>query len=167
MVLFVCGGNTCRSPMAKVILEQKVKAKENHEALKVDSAAYDHPTYHEASAHARGVIKKLFGDDLLAPHKSKKLSPDLVEQADLILVMAARMRRGLPQEKSWTLKEYAGGSGDIVDPFGSNLDTYLGCAEEISVALESILPKLCPHGKRSKPKITACNMVRGPTLCTG
>ena len=112
-ILFVCGGNTCRSPMAKVILEQKLAALGELGGFEIDSAAYDGPTYAGASDNARDAIKKQFGQDLLASHKAKKLTPELAEKADLILVMGARMKKGLPPGKTWTLKEYAGGSGDI------------------------------------------------------
>lgn len=141
-ILLVCGGNTCRSPMAKVILEQKLKAIEQLDKFEVDSAAYDGPTSPGASSNAREAIKKLFGQDLLASHKAKKLTPELLDAADVILVMGARMKKGLPQGKTWTLKEYAGGSGDVGDPFGGNLETYLNCAHEISSALEKIVTKL-------------------------
>ena len=131
-ILFVCGGNTCCSPMAKVILAQKLKARGQIERFEIDSAAYDGTTYPGASKNARATIKKLFGSDLLASHDAKKLTPELMEWADLILVMGPRMKEGLPKEKTRTLKEYAGESGDIADPFGGSLDTYLKCAREIS-----------------------------------
>ena len=141
-ILLICGGNTCRSPMAKVILADKLKKASKLEAFMIDSAAYDYPTYQGASTNAREAIKHLFGEDLLVSHTAKKLTPDLVEGADLILVMGAGMKKGLPQEKTWTLKEYAGGTGDIVDPFDGNIDTYVTCAKEISSLLEKVLPKL-------------------------
>lgn len=141
-ILLICGGNTCRSPMAKVILADKLKKASKLEAFMIDSAAYDYPTYQGASTNAREAIKQLFGEDLLVSHMAKKLTPDLVEGADLILVMGADMKRGLPQEKTWTLKEYAGGTGDVVDPFDGNIDTYVTCAEEISSLLEKVLTKL-------------------------
>lgn len=141
-ILFICGGNTCRSPMAKVILEQKLKAIGKVDEFVIDSAAYDYPTSQEASINAREAVKELFGEDLLVPHSAKRLTPDLVEQADLILVMGGKMKVGLPQNKAWTLKEYAGGIGDVADPFGGTLNTYLTCAKEISSLLEKVLPKL-------------------------
>jgi protein-tyrosine-phosphatase len=79
---------------------------------------------------------------LLTSHKAKKLNPELAVQAELILVMGASMKKGLPPGKTWTLKEYAGGSGDIADPFGGDLDVYLRCARELSETLELIVPKL-------------------------
>ena len=141
-ILLICGGNTCRSPMAKVILADKLKKASKLEAFMIDSAAYDYPTYQGASTNAREAIKQLFGEDLLVSHTAKKVTPDLVEKADLILVMGAGMKKGLPQEKTWTLKEYAGGTGDVVDPFGGTIDTYVACAKEISSWLERVLPKL-------------------------
>ena len=141
-ILFVCGGNTCRSPMAKVVVEQMIQKKGLLDKFEVDSAAYDGPTYLVASKNAREAIKTMLKTDLLSTHRAKKLTPDLVEWADLILVMGARMKKGLPPSKTWTLKEFAGGSGDVADPFGGNLNVYLACAHEISETLEAILRKL-------------------------
>jgi len=141
-ILLVCGGNTCRSPMAKVILEQKLKAKGKLGAFTIDSAAYGYSTYQGASVDARGAIKELYGEDFLVSHTTKRLTPDLVEQADLILVMEEEMKEGLPPNKTWTLKEYAGGTGDVADPFGGTLSTYLECAKELSSLLEKVLLKL-------------------------
>ncbi|MCR4393531.1 MAG: hypothetical protein NUV31_04065 [Dehalococcoidales bacterium] len=141
-ILLVCGGNTCRSPMAKVIFEQKLKAIGKHNEFVIDSAAYDSPTYPDASQPAREAIKKLYGADLLASHRSKKLTPDLAKEADLILVMSSRMKENLPPEKTYTLKEYAGDAGSIADPFGRDVKTYLKTAQEISNAIDKIIPKL-------------------------
>jgi protein-tyrosine-phosphatase len=141
-ILFVCGGNTCRSPMAKVVLEHKLEKAGKSDKFIIDSAAYGYPTYQGASINARETIKRLLGEDLLVSHKAKKLTPDLIEHADLILVMEERMKSGLPIHKTWTLREYAGGTGDIADPFGGTLETFLERAEEMSGLIDKIIPKL-------------------------
>lgn len=141
-ILLVCGGNTCRSPMAKVIFEQKLKALGKLEEHKIDSAAYDGPTYQKATKEGRAAIMILYGSDLLASHQSKKITPDLIQTADLILVMSPRMKIGLPAEKTYTLKEYAGDTGDIADPFGGDVNAYLKTAKDISGAVDKIIPKL-------------------------
>ncbi len=141
-VLFVCSGNTCRSPMAKVILEEKLKAAGPSGTIRVDSAALGSPTDSVANPIARKAITKMYGQDLLANHYPKKINRELLEQADIILVMCSEMKRGLPPNKTWTLKEYAGQSGDISDPFGTDLKTYLRCANELSATIETIIPKL-------------------------
>ena len=139
LILFVCGGNTCRSPMAKVILEQKLKDAGMMDEFIIDSAARHYPTFPVASTGARTAIKQLLGEDLLACHSSKTLMPELVGKADLILVMEEQMKHGLPPGKTWTLKEYVGESGDVVDPFGGTVKAYLECAEEISVLIGQVL----------------------------
>ena len=141
-ILFVCAGNTCRSPMAKVIMEQKLKAARISDKFEIDSGAYGRPTMNYVSAAARAAIKIKYGEDLLASHKPRKITPALVRQADIILVMAGWMKEGLPQSKTFTLKDFAGGSGDILDPFGQGIDTYLAVADEIAEIIDKILPKL-------------------------
>lgn len=128
--------------MAKVILEQKLASLGKLGDFEIDSAAYDGPTYAGASDDARAAIKELFGQDILTSHHAKKLTPELAEKADLILVMGARMKKGLPPGKTWTLKEYAGGLGDVKDPYGGSLKIYLECASEISSALDGAVAKL-------------------------
>ncbi|MFC1972640.1 low molecular weight protein arginine phosphatase, partial [Chloroflexota bacterium] len=95
-----------------------------------------------ATQDAMEVIKKIYGQDLLATHKSKKLTTEFVERADIILAMTVAIKNGLPPEKSWTLKKYGGSFGDISDPYGENLETYLKCAYEISDLMDRVVDKL-------------------------
>ena len=128
--------------MAKVILEQKLLEMGQLDRFEVDSAAFNGTSNSGASKNAREAIKKMYGQDLLATHKSKSLTSQLAGRADLILAMTGAIKDGLPSGKTWTLKEYAGGSGDIADPFGKNLEKYLECAYEISDLMDSILEKM-------------------------
>jgi protein-tyrosine-phosphatase len=142
MIICVCGGNTCRSPMAKVILEQKLAelGKLNH--FGIDSAAYDAPTLTTASKGAKEAIMALYGEDILASHMPKKLTAGLARQADLILVMSTRMTKGLPENKTHTLREYAGLTGDVPDPFGGDASAYLKTANDISGVMDKVIPRL-------------------------
>jgi len=141
-ILFICGGNTCRSPMAKVIFEQMHSKEIAAGKIKADSAAaYGHPGS-AASTGTKNAIKTLFGQDLLQGHKSKKLGEDLKGWADVIAVMEGRMKDGMPPNKTKTLKEYAGETGDIPDPFGQSDEVYLQCAKEIKRLIEIAWPPL-------------------------
>jgi protein-tyrosine-phosphatase len=98
-ILIVCGGNTCRSPMAKVILEQKLAELGKMDHFEIDSAAYDAPTLLTASKGAKEAIMALYGEDILASHMPKKLTAGLARQADLILVMLDQDEEGTPRKQ--------------------------------------------------------------------
>jgi ribosomal-protein-alanine N-acetyltransferase len=74
----------------------------------------------------------------IAGHTARQAAPELLEQADFIVCMAAghaRAAAGLvPQEKIRIL------GGGIADPYGGNLDVYRACARQIDGALSSLLP---------------------------
>ncbi|RJO62995.1 MAG: hypothetical protein C4542_00990 [Dehalococcoidia bacterium] len=72
-IFVVCAGNTCRSPMAKIILEKMLQDNGLGTKFKVDSAAYKGPTDTKAHPNSRKAIKELYGEDLLANHIPKKL----------------------------------------------------------------------------------------------
>jgi protein-tyrosine-phosphatase len=127
--------------MAKVILEHKLKELSILGHFTVESAARDAPSSTKASPYAREAIKMLYGEDLLAGYKPKSLTPELIEKADLILVMTADMKHGLPLAKTYTVTEYGGGAGDIMDPYGSDLGCYLKCAKELSKAIDNVVAR--------------------------
>ncbi len=129
-ILIVCGGNTCRSPMAKVILEQMLKSEGLEKQFKVDSAAYGEPSGTSAHPNAQQVIKELYGIDLLASHIPKKLTKAMVDEADLIIVMEDYMKANLPANKVIVL--------EISDPFNSNKEIYKACADAIKQSFENV-----------------------------
>lgn len=140
-VLFICTGNTCRSPMAEGIL--KSLAEKNNLNLEIKSAgvyAYDGES---ASKNAVSALKGLSID--ISNHKSQNISKELVEEADLILTMSKSHRETLllsyplVKEKVFLLNEYASKEDkDIVDPFGKDLYHYELTRDEILKALNNI-----------------------------
>ena len=74
----------------------------------------------EASYAARHVIREMYVEDLLKEHRPQPLKPDLVAQADLILVMGRSLLltpgKTHPPNKAFVLKEFCGLQGDVVDP---------------------------------------------------
>lgn len=141
-ILFVCSGNTCRSPMAKVILEEQLKLLGLGANFVIDSAGIAAVDHQSAHPNAQKAVINLFNQDLLATHRSKSLTKQLIQQADLILAMAGYMKYGLPLQKTRTLSEYAGESGDIPDPFGADLANYMSCAGTLNRLIGIIIPNL-------------------------
>lgn len=138
LVLFVCTGNTCRSPMAAALMRKKIQDKFQSEfdpqslPIVVASAGVSafggDPASHGALEAIRG-----YGCSL-DQHQSTQLNSRLVEQSDLILAMGQRHRSVIvaqwPEVASKVHLIAADGS-EISDPFGGPLDVYQRCAEQL------------------------------------
>ena len=148
-ILLVCTGNTCRSSMASALLKDLLVRKQKIDQFKINSAGLAAQTGDKASPHAIQVVKEEGLD--LDTHRATQLTPQAVEQADLILTMTSGHKRIILQVmpkargKVFTLKEFVGNSledQDVLDPFGQSIEVYHSCAQEIKLLLEKLVEKL-------------------------
>lgn len=107
-ILFVCTGNTCRSPMAEAMLREQ--AARRGITVAVRSAGVSTVDGLPVSANALETLRRR---DISHNGSSRALTAEVVEWADLILTMTAGHKRDLLHvhpdavEKTYTLKEFA------------------------------------------------------------
>ncbi len=150
-ILFVCTGNTCRSPMAEAILKHM-----NLPGVEVRSAGVFAMDGSGASANARKVL-----DEQKIPHshRASSLTKELTEWATHILTMTTAHKQAVidmfPEagRKTFTLKEFAGAEQnlDISDPFGGPVEVYRATYNEIQENIKKIAAKLQEPEDKTKP----------------
>ncbi len=152
-VLFICDSNTCRSPIARTVLERMLAERGLQNLMAVDSAALDTSPPTSASKGAKKAITGTYGSDLLAQYPPKPVSDELLAATDVILTMERDQTKGMPADRTFTLREYAGSSGDIDDPAFSQ--DYEDCIRDIRSCIEAALPRLLadlkPAGEPQPP----------------
>lgn len=128
-VVFVCTGNTCRSPMAEGFLKHIC------DNLEVISRGLYVPFADGASLYSINAMRKYDID--ISNHTSSQLTVGDCDDADIIITMTSSHKNTIlsayPKyaDKTFTLSEYAGEDGDISDPYGQDFAAYEACAKMI------------------------------------
>lgn len=138
-VLFVCTGNTCRSPMAASIFRVLTKG-----ASPVSSAGTQAAPDAALSRGAAAVFAKRGLDG--AGHRARRVDEALLDVADDVYVMERAHRDYIVSHfpgfagKISVLREAAGLSpADVEDPLGDAVEEYEACASSIEEALDIIV----------------------------
>ncbi len=147
-LLFVCTGNTCRSPMAAAVARDAV-ARRGWRHVAVQSAVLSALTGSPAAENAVRVAGERGLD--LTGHGAQPLTPELVDWADLVLGMSPSHLIGIADmggaEKAALLTDFVDGPGlgrAIEDPIGGDADTYRRTLAQVTEAVEGILERLEP-----------------------
>ncbi len=158
LIVFICTGNTCRSPMAAAYLRHLL-IERGIKNIEVRSAGVMTINGLLASPEA---VQVMAADEIgLDRHRSTPLTPELVRKADLILAMSPFHRQTAirlcedAKNKSYLLKEFTGSdykNAQITDPMGCTLEVFKKVYKEIKAACEQLVEHEFITGVSSKPR---------------
>ncbi len=136
LIIFLCTGNTCRSPMAEALFRDGLtdNEKENYEVKSFGLAAFGGEP---ASDHAVNVMSDLGLD--ISTHRSTPLNRYALAEAELVVCMTEAhskvlLQVGVDPEKLIVF--------DIPDPYKGTLDDYRRCAEKIKQELTKVYDRI-------------------------
>lgn len=142
-IMFICTGNTCRSPMGEGILRHLLEQSGRTDIV-VGSAGLAAFPGDEASPHAIEACREIGVD--LTHHRSRRLNADDLQQTDLFVPMtpahaAALQQQGIDAQRIFLPLD------PIRDPFGGTLAVYQACRDDLVQLCKQVLKQVDERDK--------------------
>lgn len=150
-LIFVCMDNSCRSPVAEAIM----KSINRMPNLKISSKGIIVLFPEPYNPKARAIL--LSNDIIMENGTSEVLVAEDFTEDTLILTMDRNEKNKIYAEFSnamnvYTIMEFAGGSGDIFDPYGGDTDVYALFFEAIKTWVTQVEDKLYEINNQEEQK---------------
>ena len=146
IILFVCTGNVCRSPMAAALFNAQARHIGEEHLYHAQSAGTWAPENQPASKFAVTSMSKRYLD--LSDHRARTITRAMLDAAAVVIVMtqnhAEALRAEFPayRKKLHLMSELQSAIYDISDPYGGTLEEYESCAQQLEKLIEVGYPKI-------------------------
>ena len=144
-ILFICTGNTCRSPMAEGLFRNLIE--KNEADLNVKSAGVGAQDGQPPSGNSIRAMQDLDID--ISPQRSLMLTAELAAEADMIIGMThghvemVNLMFPHAADKAFLLREFDDTlplhEREISDPIGGSYEIYCQCRDQIREGIDSLL----------------------------
>lgn len=150
-ILITCSGNTARSPVGAYLAKYYAR---KHDLNLIIESAGEFNAFAGMQPQSQEYLNSKDIDH--SDFKPQTLNSKLIKKQDLIITMANHHKEHIFSEffniediknKTFTLKEFNGGKGDIIDPYYTNKETYMRVMKEIDKNIERLVKKIIEINK--------------------